>query len=147
MTAYRRRALSLTAVAALLVAMVFVWQGAAYGTRMLVEASCLALIALGLNIQWGYAGLFNAGIMGFVAIAAFVSMLVSYPVNGVFWSSAGPAMLGKAGLYLAIGVALTFAASQSHRLGLPAKYRTLLTLVVAAIAYLAVQTPSTRRQR
>ncbi len=139
MTAYRRRALSLTAAALLLVALVFVWQGAAYGMRMLVEASCLALIALGLTIQWGYAGLFNAGIMGFVATAAFVSMLVSYPVNGAFWSSAGPAMLGKAGVYLLIGLALTVAASQTHRLGLLARFRTLLTLVVGAVAYLAVQ--------
>ena len=27
-----------------------------------------AVMALGVNIQWGYAGLFNAGIMGFAAL-------------------------------------------------------------------------------
>ena len=139
MTAYARRAALMTAGAALLVALVFAWLGAAYGMRMLVEASCFALIALGLTIQWGYAGLFNAGVMGFVATAAFVSMLVSYPVNDLFWNSDGPALLGKAGLALLVGVAATAAASQTHRLGLPARYRTLLTLVVGAAAYLAVQ--------
>ena len=75
----------------------------AYGVRMLVEAACYALIALGLNIQWGYAGLFNSGVMGFIAIAAFASMIVSYPVNWLFWDGQGPGMLARAGLLLIIG--------------------------------------------
>jgi branched-chain amino acid transport system permease protein len=138
MTSYRSRALLLISGSAVLVALVFIWLGAAYGVRMLVEASCFALIALGLTIQWGYAGLFNVGVMGFIATAAFVSMLVSFPVNGLFWNSDGPALLGWAILYAVIGVALTYAASQTHRLGLPKKYRTLLTLIVGAASYLAV---------
>ena len=106
---------------------------------MLVEASCYALIALGLTIQWGYAGLFNVGIMGFIALSAFVSMLVSYPVNTLFWDSEGPEMLGWAALYLVVGGAITYALSQTHRFGLPKTYRTLLTLIAAAVTYLAVQ--------
>ena len=27
-----------------------------------------AIMALGLNVQWGYAGLFNVGLMGFAAL-------------------------------------------------------------------------------
>ena len=122
-----------------IVALVFVWQGNAYGLRMLVEASCLAIVALGLNIQWGYAGLFNAGVMGFIAIAAFSSVLVSFPVNPVFWESAAPGMLLRTGLYLAIGIAITYLLSRSDRLGLPKKLRTLLTVAAAAVTYLAVQ--------
>ena len=89
MNASQARPLILFSGLAVLVALVFVWLGAAYGVRMLVEASCYALIALGLTIQWGYAGLFNAGVMGFIAIAAFVSMIVSYPVNDLFWDEQG----------------------------------------------------------
>jgi len=36
-------------------------------------------MALGLNMQWGYAGLFNAGVMGFSAIGAIACVLVSMP--------------------------------------------------------------------
>ena len=68
----RTRALALFSGLAVLVALVFAWLGAAYGVRMLVEAACFALIALGLTIQWGYAGRFNAGVLGFVALGAFV---------------------------------------------------------------------------
>lgn len=35
---------------------VYAFMGAAYSTRMLVEAACYAILALGLTIQWGYAG-------------------------------------------------------------------------------------------
>jgi branched-chain amino acid transport system permease protein len=139
MISYRTRAAVFISGIVVLVGLVFLWLGSAYGMRMLVEASCYALIALGLTIQWGYAGLFNVGVMGFIATAAFVSMLVSYPINWLFWDSEGPAMLGKAILYLVIGVALTYAASQTHRLGLPKQYRTLLALIAGAVTYLAVQ--------
>lgn len=124
---------------AVLVALIFSWMGAAYGVRMMVEASCYALIALGLTIQWGYAGLFNAGVMGFIALAAFVSILVSYPVDNAFWASAAPGMLGWTFVTLVVGVALTFAISRVDRLGVPKGLRTALTLMAAAATYLAVQ--------
>ena len=38
-----------------------------YGSFFLVFATSFAIIALGLNLQWGYTGLFNVGVAGFVA--------------------------------------------------------------------------------
>lgn len=38
-----------------------------------------AVLALGLNIQWGYAGLFNAGVMAFTALGAIACVLISMP--------------------------------------------------------------------
>ena len=139
MKAEQTRPLYLFGGLAVLIALVFLWLGAAYGVRMLVEAACFALIALGLTIQWGYAGLFNTGVMGFIAIAAFASMIISYPVNSLFWQSDGPAMLGRAALLLIIGGSLTYLLSQSHRIGIPKTIRTLLTLMAAAATYLVVQ--------
>ena len=51
--------------------------------------------------------------MGFIAIAAFASMIVSYPVNGLFWDGQGPAMLARAALLLIIGGCITYLLSQS----------------------------------
>ena len=45
----------------------------------LVFASFYSLSALGLNLQWGAAGLFNVGIVGFFAIGAYTSAIVSGP--------------------------------------------------------------------
>ncbi|NLG69997.1 MAG: branched-chain amino acid ABC transporter permease [Firmicutes bacterium] len=40
-----------------------------------VMASIFAMLSLGLNVQWGYTGLFNIGIAGFFAVGAFTSAL------------------------------------------------------------------------
>ena len=38
-----------------------------------------AIMSLGVNIQWGYAGLFNVGTMGFAALGGVAGVLVSAP--------------------------------------------------------------------
>ncbi|KEP71501.1 branched-chain amino acid ABC transporter permease [Thioclava dalianensis] len=44
-----------------------------------------AIMALGVNMQWGYAGLFNAGAMGFVALGGLAPVLISMPpTQGAF---------------------------------------------------------------
>ncbi len=46
----------------------------------LTMASIFAIFSLGLNVQWGYTGLFNIGIAGFFAIGAYTSALVTSPL-------------------------------------------------------------------
>jgi branched-chain amino acid transport system permease protein len=38
-----------------------------------------AIMAMGLNLQWGYAGLFNAGVMAFTALGGLAAVVVSHP--------------------------------------------------------------------
>ena len=45
-----------------------------------------AIMALGVNIQWGYAGLFNVGIMGFAALGGVAAVLVSKAPVKEAWS-------------------------------------------------------------
>ncbi|HKI99905.1 MAG TPA: branched-chain amino acid ABC transporter permease [bacterium] len=42
-----------------------------------IQAGIFAVLCLGLNVQWGYTGLFNIGIAGFYAVGAYTSALVS----------------------------------------------------------------------
>lgn len=48
-----------------------------------------AIMALGVNLQWGYAGLFNVGVMGFVALGGLSAVLVSHPPVGDAWKAGG----------------------------------------------------------
>ena len=48
-----------------------------------------AIMALGVNIQWGYAGLFNVGVMGFVALGGLAAVLISTPPTGEAWAAGG----------------------------------------------------------
>ena len=54
-------------------------QGWSVALSLLTVGLISAVMALGLNMQWGYAGLFNAGVMGFSAIGAIACVLVSMP--------------------------------------------------------------------
>ncbi len=48
-----------------------------------------AIMALGVNMQWGYAGLFNVGVMGFVALGGLGAVIMSMPPVGEAWSAGG----------------------------------------------------------
>lgn len=48
-----------------------------------------AILALGVNMQWGYAGLFNVGIVGFVALGGLAPVLVATPPVTEVWTAQG----------------------------------------------------------
>lgn len=60
-----------------------------------------AIMALGVNLQWGLAGLFNVGIMGFVALGGLATVITSMPANSEEWSAGGLQIV--AGLLLGAG--------------------------------------------
>jgi branched-chain amino acid transport system permease protein len=51
----------------------------AYLVSFAIMASIYAVFCLGLNIQWGYTGLFNIGIAGFFCIGAYISAMITTP--------------------------------------------------------------------
>ncbi len=87
-----------------------------------------AIMALGVNIQWGYAGLFNVGIMGFAALGGVSVVLISQqPVTEAI-DAGGIKML----LALALGAATIAAGVLLNRRGIN---KWLISLVVV-IGYL-----------
>ncbi len=115
---------------------VFVAMGTPYSTRLLVEAAAFALIALGLNIQFGYGGVFNFGIMGFLMLGGVAAVLVSFPVNEAFWQSEGPLYLGRALLAFAIGAVLVWGARKVDRIGIKGGWRVAAIVIAWFVAYL-----------
>lgn len=93
-----------------------------------------AIMALGVNMQWGYAGLFNVGIMGFAALGGVAAVLVSMPPVGAAWS-AGGFNLGLA-LLMIVGT-VGFALFARERVS-PA-FRGPVTLIVAVVGYFAMR--------
>ena len=51
-----------------------------------------AVMALGINIQWGYGGLFNFGVMGFTALGGLAVVLVATPPVPEAWAAGGRGM-------------------------------------------------------
>lgn len=48
-----------------------------------------AILALGVNMQWGYAGLFNVGVVGFVALGGLAPVLIATPPVAAVWTAGG----------------------------------------------------------
>ena len=52
-----------------------------------------AVMTMGANIQWGYAGLINFGIMGYTALGGLAAVLVSVPPVTEAWQAGGLNMI------------------------------------------------------
>jgi len=67
-----------------------------------------AIMSMGINIQWGYAGIFNVGIMGFTALGGLAAVFVSYSPVGEAWRVGGIGMLVSLFLLITTIVAVFF---------------------------------------
>lgn len=90
-----------------------------------------AVMALGVNIQWGYAGLFNVGVMGFAALGGLAAMLISMPPVMEAWSAGGTGVaLGSLTLIVTIAAAVFTFRSLAQ-----GKLRVLALIVVIVVGY------------
>jgi branched-chain amino acid transport system permease protein len=130
-----RRSLVLFAGLFALFTVVGLVMGAANISLLLVQSFAYALIALGLNIQWGYGGLFNFGIMGMLMLGGAAVTFVSFPMNPEFWGSDGPMMLGRALLAFLAGGLLVWGVSKADRIGIRGRWKTTATVIAWIVAY------------
>ena len=90
-----------------------------------------AIMALGVNIQWGYAGLFNVGIMGFAALGGISVVLISQQPVAEAIEVGGLKML----FALILGALTIFIGVFLNRRG----YNKWLIALVVIIGYLATR--------
>ena len=93
-----------------------------------------AVMALGVNIQWGYAGLFNVGVMGFAALGGLAGVLLSTPPVTAAWSAGGGGVL-LAGVIVFATVAAVVATFRY----LPRFPATLIGVIVIIVGYIAAR--------
>ena len=105
-----RNILYFAAIAALIIitGMVQSWNSALLILNMGLIS---AVMALGVNLQWGFAGLFNVGIMGFVALGGLAAVLVSTDPVSEAWNAGGLRIL----FALAIGAGIIGATIIAYR--------------------------------
>ena len=131
MSATLRNVLLFGAMGLLLVA-VAVFQSANVALAILNLCLISAIMTLGINIQWGYAGLFNAGVMGFTALGGLAAVVVSVAPVPEAWAAGG----ARALMGLVIGL-LAIAAGIATWKKLPAsrRVRAWSTALVAVLGF------------
>ncbi len=77
-----------------------------YLVFFLILALILSIAVLGLNLQWGFTGLFNAGVAGFIAVGAYVMAILTGPARDAVFGGFGlPFAVGLIGAMVAAGFA------------------------------------------
>ncbi|MGM0591622.1 MAG: branched-chain amino acid ABC transporter permease [Halobacteriota archaeon] len=101
-----------TKIAALLVGIygVYILSGMVLGFTLRGQLNSIAtltfyigvfsMLALALNLQWGYTGLFNIGVVGFMAVGIYVMAFFSKPV----YQAGTAAQVGGLGLPIIVGI-------------------------------------------
>ncbi len=92
-----------------------------------------AVMALGINLQWGYAGLVNFGVMGFTALGGLAVVLTASQPVPEAWQAGGPGVL----LALLVVVAAVVAALALGRTFTGIMRVALVTLTAIAAYVLA----------
>jgi branched-chain amino acid transport system permease protein len=75
-----------------------------YLIAMAVTAGIYAILALGMNVIWGMAGLVNLGLVGFFAVGAYTSALLTLKLGWPIWLGvlAGTAVASLVGVLVAL---------------------------------------------
>ena len=110
---------------------------------MMIFNMCIisAVMSLGVNIQYGYAGLFNLGIMGFVALGGLASVVISVPPVYDAWDAGGLRVI----IALLFGFLTISSSIYIWRKFKSSKYRVILLssfLLAGFFAYRAIFDPA-----
>lgn len=127
-----RNILYFVAIAALIIitGMVQSWNSALLILNMGLIS---AVMALGVNLQWGFAGLFNVGVMGFVALGGLAAVLVSTDPVSEAWNAGGLRIL----FALAVGVGIIGATIIAYRRITATRPRLIAMVTILGLGFFA----------
>ncbi len=114
-----------------------------WNSMLVIVNLCLisSIMSLGVNMQWGYAGLFNTGIVGFVALGGLAPVLISSPQVPEIWVGGGIYRL-VAGLALGVAVIAAAVALYGRTTGRTRALSMIALLVGGFFLYRAVLDPA-----
>jgi branched-chain amino acid transport system permease protein len=130
------------AMMAALLAIVGIFQS--WNVALTIVNLCLisSIMTLGVNIQWGYAGLVNFGMMGFTALGGLAAVLIAMPPVPDAWAAGGSGVM--AGLAIIIVTAIVSLLIWKKLKGSGAKryWLTALSIVIGVVTMRLVADPS-----
>ena len=127
----RMRIFSVFFVMAALLVIVGMYQSWNVAFSILNLCVISSIMALGVNVQWGYAGLVNFGVMGFVAVGGLAGVIVSMPPVEAAWAAGGVQLMGGfAVMGLVILAATIFWKKTAHLKNTPRKRYLGMALII-----------------
>ena len=104
-----------------------------WNVALLILNMCIisSIMSLGVNIQYGYAGLFNLGIMGFVALGGLATVIISAPPVYAAWDAGGIRII----IALSFGALTIFLATYVWKLLKNSRYKSLAISMVLILGF------------
>ena len=109
-----------------LIILVGIFQSWSIALSILNYCLISAVMTIGANIQWGYAGLINFGIMGYTALGGLAVVLISVAPVPEAWNAGGLSLLVCLFLIIIMVMSIKFVTSKY-------KYLKNKTLIISAI--------------
>ena len=118
------------AVMGMMIILVGVFQS--WGVALSILNLCLisAVMSMGVNIQWGFAGLINFGIMGFLAIGGLATVLISVPPVIEAWSAGGLGIFFS-GVFIILTILIVFVINKKFY---NFKYKNYLVFIIIILS-------------
>jgi len=118
------------AVMGMMIILVGVFQS--WGVALSILNLCLisAVMSMGVNIQWGFAGLINFGVMGFLAIGGLATVLISVPPVIEAWSAGGLGIFFS-GVFIFLTVLIVFVINKKFY---NFKYKNYLVFIIIILS-------------
>ena len=109
-----------------------------WNVALLILNMCIisAIMALGVNLQWGYAGLFNAGIMGFIIVGGLATVIISMPPVKETWSIGGMGIIWGIVIIIVTVIISKLIWEKTKTL---AKFRYVPIALTITVGYLGIQ--------
>ena len=104
-----------------------------WNVALLIINMCIisSIMSLGVNIQYGYAGLFNLGIMGFVALGGLATVIISAPPVYEAWDAGGIRII----FALSFGALTIFLATYVWKLLKNSRYKSLAISIILILGF------------
>ena len=119
----------------ILIILVGIFQSWSIALSILNYCLISAVMTMGANIQWGYAGLINFGIMGYTALGGLAVVLVSVAPVPEAWSAGGFNMIMSLILILGIVLVVKYILKKYKNL----KYKNYLIAFVIVLGIILIR--------
>ncbi|MEM6276871.1 MAG: branched-chain amino acid ABC transporter permease [Pseudomonadota bacterium] len=131
MSSLTLRDMSLFVLVAILIIGTGYFQGVNTALTVLNFGLVSAIMSLGVNLQWGFAGLFNIGVMGFVALGGLAAVLIGMPPTTEAIAEGGARMA----LAMTMGAATIVGAIVAYRKLAPGRARSLAVAGIIVVGF------------
>jgi len=94
-----------------------------------------SIMSLGINIQWGNAGIVNFGVMGFAALGGLANIIISMPPTQNAWDTGGFSIIIGLGIFI-VSIVLSTIIFKKSKFNKKIKYMVSFLIIISGYFFM-----------